>query len=107
MPPLTIENAGALVEGGGASALSKETDVKKEQAGVAAEVQFTVVRAFYYKGEVLEVGKTYPLPRVFAIEMQHANKGKIKVEEPAAAAPSAPAKSPESSVKKEESKHVR
>jgi hypothetical protein len=85
VPPLTVENAGALIEGGGASApRSKENNVQVKQVSVP-EVQFTVERAFYYKGEPLVIGKTYSLPRNFAIEMQNANKGRIKVVEPVAA----------------------
>jgi hypothetical protein len=82
VPPLTIENAGALVEGGGASVSKdrKESNVQKPAAPTM--VEFTVARAFYYQGKPLEVGKTYQLPRVFAVEMKNANKGRIKVVEP-------------------------
>ena len=88
MPPLTTENAGALVSGGGTQA-----DFKKEgslmqatQASVApATLQGVVERAFYYRGEPLEVGKKVTLPRLFALEMEAVKKLRL-VNEPAAPA---------------------
>lgn len=57
-------------------------------------VEFVVERAFYFEGKVLEKGKTVPLPRVFAIEMEAAHKGHIKVIEVKPAQPAAPTAAP-------------
>lgn len=53
-----------------------------------ANVQFAVSRAFYYQGKVCKAGETHTLPRLFALEMEAAHKGKIVKEEagPVAAA---------------------
>lgn len=85
MPPLTIENAGALVEGGGASASKDRKDSNVQKPAAPTMVDFTVARAFYYQGKPLEVGKTYQLPRVFAVEMKSANKGTFVAVDPSPA----------------------
>lgn len=47
-----------------------------------------VLRPFYYQGKVLEKGKSYELPRVFALEMKAANKFEISNEpDPVSAGP--------------------
>jgi hypothetical protein len=98
MPPLTVENSGELV-GGGIFEIGKDKTMQ-QKAAVPAEVQFDVVTAFYFKGEIMEVGKRVTLPRSFAIEMQSANRGKIATPvaaetAPAPVAASAPAKGKE------------
>ena len=88
MPPLTVENTAALV-GGGASGKDSEMDKN------FAAVQFKVDTAFYFEGQVMEAGKTVALPRIFAIEMQSANRGKIVVPQEPAAVVEAPAPAPQ------------
>lgn len=64
-----------------------------------------VLRAFYYQGKVLEVGKSYELPRVFALEMKAANKFEIDKEPQAPAAPNPPSpSSPEARLEKKAAK---
>lgn len=96
MPPLTIENSSALVMGGGESS-SKETSMQPKQS---AHVTFEVTSAFYFQGEVQEVGSKPTLPRSFAVEMQSANKGKI-VPDATPVAETAPAAQSASSEKSE------
>jgi hypothetical protein len=40
-----------------------------------------VERSFYFKGAALEAGKYYELPRLFALEMQAANKFTVGAEQ--------------------------
>lgn len=56
--------------------------------------QFEVTRSFYYEGKVMEQGSTYTLPRLFAIEMQAAKKGRIIPKVEPAPQPQAPAEEP-------------
>lgn len=106
MPPLTIENSSALVMGGGESS-SKETSMQPKQS---AHVTFEVTSAFYFQGEVQEVGSKPTLPRSFAVEMQSANKGKIVpdatpvAETATAASQSASSEKPEGNAAKEKKK---
>ena len=87
MPPLTLENAGALVPGGvTASDIEKERKVMQAQKPAPpATLKGEVVRAFYYQGKLLEVGAKVELPRIFALEMHAANK--LRFIEKAAPAP--------------------
>lgn len=74
--PLTSENACALV---GGAVPSKETDMKAQQpATQPATVRVRVLRAFQdHRGKVLDKESETDLPRLFALEMQAANKAKI------------------------------
>jgi hypothetical protein len=93
MPPLTLENASALVSGG-VSAAAIEQERKDMQANplkpkLPETLKVKVVRAFMFNRERQEVGSTPTLPRVFALEMQAANKVELLPE-----APPAPAAAP-------------
>lgn len=91
MPPLTLENASALVPGGGAQA-NKENDMQQQKAAQQNPVQkVRVLRAFYYQGKPIEKGSVVELPKLFAVEMRAANK--VEFVEPAPAAPAEPEKS--------------
>lgn len=70
--PLTVENAGALVGG-----IHAQGDAMKPVL-----VRFEVAAAFYFGGEVQEVGAVVELPKLFAQEMQSANRGKVLPDEP-------------------------
>lgn len=83
MPPLTIESAAALV--GGGTKVPQEQSMSTVPVTPPAVLKATVVRAFYFQGKVLEVGKTFELPRVFALEMQAARKVSIAEDPPAQA----------------------
>ena len=95
MPPLTTTSSGALVSGGVSA--PEESNVS---ANVLAQtVKGTVVRAFYFQGQVLKVGAVVELPRIFAQEVQSAKKFRIadsqeppKAVEPVKAAASEPRK---------------
>jgi hypothetical protein len=92
MPPLTLENAGALVSGGvSASAIAQERkDMKAPQPGAQpTTLKVRVLRAFYFSGKSIAVKTELELPRLFALEMQAANKVELVKEEapPPAAQP--------------------
>lgn len=103
MPPLTLENAGALVPGGAMAADIEEERrmLQQKPAQKNPEQLVEVIRAFYYQGKAVPVldEKKNPnrvvLPKLFAIELRAANKVKFVEEEPAPAAPAATAKTPE------------
>lgn len=89
MPPLTIENASALV--GGISPAEKSMQAPK-QAAAPSTLRVRALRAFQdHERKVLKPGDIKELPRIFALEMQAANKVELApLEEPAAEAPAAP-----------------
>jgi len=98
MPPLTLENASALVAGG-----VKAADIEKERKVMQAQkpaqpatLKGEVVRAFYYQGKLLKVGEKLELPRIFALEMHAANKLRIETAAPAPEKVEAPASKKES-----------
>ena len=75
MPPLTTENASALCGG----VPSMENDMRATQPDAKpAEVQVEVLRNFQdHRRQILKKGSKTTLPRLFAIEMQAANKVRI------------------------------
>lgn len=92
MPPLTLENASALVPGGGARK-TKENDMQVQKPGAQpANVKVKILRAFYYQGKPLAKDEIVTIPRLFALEMAAANKAEIINPEPA---PREPEKAPE------------
>jgi hypothetical protein len=88
MPPLTLENAGALVPGGVSAAdIEKERRIMQQpKPAQPAALKVRVLRSFYYQGKPIEKGAEVTLPRAFALEMKAASKLQI-LEEPAAPAP--------------------
>lgn len=99
MPPLTLENAAALVPGGGAQA-NKENDMQQQKAAQQNQMQeVRVLRAFYYQGKPIEKDSVVKLPKLFAVEMRAANK--VEFVEPA---PAAPAPAPKAAEKAPEQK---
>jgi hypothetical protein len=91
MPPLTLENASALVAGGGI--LSKEDTMRAPAASAQPEtLKVKVLRAFYYHGKVIPAKAEVELPSLLARELQAAKKAEIvKAPEPAASRPEAKA----------------
>ena len=87
MPPLTIENASALVAGGGVSAQKESHVIAQKPAQAPQTLKVEVLRAFYFEGKVQAKGSEPTLPRVFALEMAAAHKVRVVVEEPAKAEP--------------------
>lgn len=87
MPPLTTENGSALCGG----VPSMENDMRAKQPGEKpADVEVEVLRDFQdHRRQILKKDSKATLPRLFAIEMQAANKVRILPEEPE------PAKTPE------------
>jgi hypothetical protein len=81
MPPLDVENASALVPGGGVS--PKENDMKAQQPGTQpATLRVEVLRSFYFGGKPIQVKAEVDLPRIFALEMVAAKKAKVIEEVP-------------------------
>jgi hypothetical protein len=95
VPPLTLENASALVPGGvTAAAIEKERKAMQAQAKAAPPqtLKVRVLRAFQdHERKVRQKDETVELPRLFALEMKAANKAEI-IPEPAPAAPAPAAK---------------
>lgn len=80
MPPLTIENASALV--GGISPAEKSMQAPK-QAAAPTTLRVRVLRSFQdHQRKVLKAGEIAELPRIFALEMQAANKAQLAPPEP-------------------------
>ena len=93
MPPLTLENAGALVAGGAtASDIEKEKRIMQAQTTQPQTLNVRVLRAFYFGGKPTKVNETIELPRIFAQEMKAAHKVEIL---PAKPEPAPEAKKPE------------
>jgi len=85
MPPLTIENASALV--GGVSPSEKSMQAQKPNAPPAT-LRVKVLRQFQdHRKQILPVGSESDLPRVFALEMHAANKCALLPEPEPVAAP--------------------
>jgi len=81
MPPLTTENAGALM-GGGVIRGTEEEKNMQAPAKPAAEQRVKVLRSFQdHKREIAKVGTVVTLPRLLAIEMRAANKVEFVVSE--------------------------
>lgn len=75
MPPLTIENASALIGGGGVH--TRETNMAQKPT-LPQTLDVEVVRSFMnIDRKPTKVGETVTLPRVFALEMIAANKAKL------------------------------
>jgi len=97
VPPLTLENAGALVPGGVTQAAIDKENKLMQQAKPAQQPttqKVRVLRSFYYQGKAVEKNETVTLPRIFAAEMKAANKVAFvadEAEKPAAAPTAAPA----------------
>jgi hypothetical protein len=92
VPPLTTVNSGAIV-GGGLSNLEREhlrMASAQHQAQQPRELRGKVLRAFYYQGKALEVGKEYDLPAKFAQEQLALKRFELV----AAPAPKEPANDP-------------
>jgi hypothetical protein len=92
--PLTIENAGPLVAGGGSpSAANQENAMQQQQKpALPATLKVKVVRPFYYQGKPIEKDAIVDLPSVFALEMKAAHKAVlVPAEIPAAPAAQASA----------------
>lgn len=93
MPPLTTENSSALCGG----VQSRENDMRAKQPGAQPEtVKVKVLRDFQnHRREILKKGDSEAtLPRLFAIEMQAANKVKILQTEPEPVKAPEPVKDP-------------
>jgi hypothetical protein len=89
-PRITIGHPG-LVEERNAMQQQQKPQMPKEQ-------RVEVLRAFFFKGEVLKVGSKPVLPYYFALEMSSANKAKFVDDEPSPPPPpAAEAKLPASS----------
>jgi hypothetical protein len=86
MPPLTLENASALVAGGGIT--SKEEKMRPQTAPAQPEtVKVKVLRSFYHQGKAFPVDTEVDVPRLFARELEASKKAEILK-----APPPAPAK---------------
>lgn len=80
MPPLTIESASALV--GGVFPAEKSMQAAKP-AAPPSTLRVKVLRQFQdHQRNILAVGSVAELPRIFALEMQAANKCHVVKDEP-------------------------
>jgi hypothetical protein len=98
VPPLTLENAAALVPGGvTADDIAKEQRTMQQKPALPQTLKVRVLRAFTdHKRQVLAKDSTAELPRVFALEMAAANKAEILKDEPAPAPAAAKEEKPAS-----------
>src|SRR5262245_53427688 len=81
MPPLTIESASALV--GGISPHEASAMRAQQPDPPPANIKSRLLRSFPDQlRQVLVVGTTAELPRLFALEMKAANKVEFLVEAP-------------------------
>lgn len=80
MPPLTTENASDLCGG----VHSKEKEMKAPKANAQPEIlKVKVLRNFQdHRRQILKADTEATLPRLFALEMQAANKVTILTDEP-------------------------
>lgn len=78
MPPLTLENASALVLGG-----VRSSDIEKERKMLPAQQtqpktqNVRVLRSFYFQGKPTKVNETIEVPRTFALELKAAHKAEF------------------------------
>jgi hypothetical protein len=81
VPRITIGHPAGLVE--------ERNAMQQQQKPRPKEQRVEVLRAFFFKGEVLEVGSKPVLPYYFALEMTSANKAKFVDDEPSPPPPPA------------------
>lgn len=95
MPPLTVENASALLGG----IPFQEQDMQATKPTPPATVKVKVLRSFQdHQRQILKVNALTELPRIFALEMHAAGKVHILPDEPA---PEQVAEKPKRESKKE------